>query len=387
MTRADEPRRPTVDRRALLLGTLGVASAGSLAACTHDSARSPGSSPATPSTATPSPATTVAADTRPRWPLTGRLLKSERDAHHAAVAVKVPDNQDEHPQVGIDRADIVYVQLDGYREPSGYSGTRLVPVFHSRMASDVAPVRSIRPVDIPMLSPIGAIIGNTGATGWVLAYVRHYGQYVDGMLSYMNTRGTGSYSIDPSRVRTLGGVAYYDRAVVCHPRTLAKQTTQFRSGPPHAYFPFATGTAKPSTARGRSARTIHVPWKQGHTYDMGYTWSAKAGRYLRSMPWGPHILADGTRVSTDNVLVIRARQHYAKLFSGSGHDEPIHDIIDAKGSFVYAHGGRYVTGTWSKGAVQQPFSFALADGNPLVMGQGQTFVELARQNADVRITG
>jgi hypothetical protein len=28
-------------------------------------------------------------DTRPRWPLTGKLLKDEGEARHAAVAVKV----------------------------------------------------------------------------------------------------------------------------------------------------------------------------------------------------------------------------------------------------------------------------------------------------------
>ena len=380
-----------IDRRQLLLGALGaasVASAASLAGCSsHDDKASPAPGSATSSPPSNPTTTAAPADTRPRWPLTGRLLKDEDAAHHAAVAVKVPDNQDEHPQVGIDKADIVYVELDGYREPSGYSGTRLVPIFHSTMPDAAAPVRSIRPVDIPMLSPIGAIIGNTGATGWVLNYVKHYSQFVEGMLSYMNTQGTGSYSIDPNRVRTLGGQTYYDRAVVCHPKILAKQTRKFRSGPAHAYFPFATGSAKPSTDKGKSADSIHVPWKQGHTYDMGYTWNEAKGKYLRSMPWGPHVLADGTRVTADNVLVVRARQHYAKLFSGSGHDEPIHDIINTSGSFVYAHGGRYVTGTWAKKDVQDRFTFTLADGSPLVMAPGKTFVELARKNADVVIHG
>jgi hypothetical protein len=54
------------------------------------------------------------------------------------------------------------VELEGYRDASGYSGTRLVAVFHSRMADSVAPVRSIRPVDIPLLSPIHALIRRPG---------------------------------------------------------------------------------------------------------------------------------------------------------------------------------------------------------------------------------
>jgi hypothetical protein len=370
------------DRRTLLLGMLGVA--GVVAGCSGSSPKS--STNGATSTPTPSGALSAEAVTPPRWPLVGAPLTDPAAAAHAAVAVKVPDNKNEHPQVGLDKADIVFVELDGYRDASGYGSTRLVPVFHAHMPDNVAPVRSIRPVDVPLLSPIGAVIGNTGAAGWVLSYVEHYGRYVEGTLSYLATKGTGSYSIDPSRVRKLNGVTYYDRAVVCHPRVLAKQTAKFRSGPGQAYFPFAASDAEVSTATGQGARRIRVPWKKADTYDMGYAYDEKSGRYLRSMPWGPHVLRDGTRVATDNVLVVRARQHYAKIYPGSGGVEPIHDIIGASGTFYYFHGGRYVTGTWTKGAVNEPLQFTLADGGPLKMAPGQTYVELPQVNAKVRIT-
>jgi hypothetical protein len=324
-------------------------------------------------------------DGRPRWPLTGQLLGNPAAGRHPAVAVKVPDNRYEHPQVGIDLADVVFVELDGYRDSSGYSSTRLVPVFHSRMPDAVAPVRSIRPVDIPLLSPMDAVIGNTGGADWVLRYARSGSKHLESMLSFLNTEGTGSYSIDRSRVRTIGGVKYYDRAVVCHPRVLARQTRRFATGPAAPYFPFATGDARPSSATGAPARTIRVPWKAGDSYAMSYSYDPGTRRYQRSMPWGPHVLANGRRVSTDNVLVIRAGQRYAKIWTGGGHAEPIHDIIRSRGTFFYANQGRVVTGTWSKAAVEAPFSFRLAGGKPLVMAPGQTFVELARSNAVVRI--
>jgi hypothetical protein len=373
----------SLDRRTLLLGALAAAGTAAVAGCSGKSPKKPVASTTPPATPTPSPSVSV--DTRPRWPLTGKLLKDPADAKHAAVAVKVPDNKNEHPQVGLDKADIVFVELDGYRDSSGYSSTRLMPVFHSRMPDDVAPVRSIRPVDIPLLSPIGVVIGNTGATGWVLNYVKHYSQYVAGQLSYLATKGSGSYSIDPHRVRTYKGVTYYDRAVVCHPKVLAKQTKKFSGGPPHLYFPFASTAAEISTASGRPARTIRVPWKKGDSYDMGYAYDKKSGRYLRSMPWGKHVLANGTRVSTDNILVIRAKQRYTKIYHGPGGPEPVHGIIGTKGSFYYFHGGKYVTGTWAKGAVNALFTFTCADGSPLKMAPGQTYVELPQYNAKIGI--
>lgn len=368
------------DRRTALLGLLGVAGL-AVAGCSDETA-----TPAPAPSATPSP-TAAAVTGRPRWPLTGRPLRDASAAAHAAVAVKVPDNRNEHPQAGLDRADVVFVELDGYRDPSGYSGTRLVPLFHSRLPGRVAPVRSIRPVDVALLSPADAIIGSTGATGWVLRYARHHRRHVEAALTYLETKGTGSYSIDPARVRVYQGVTYYDRAVVCHPKVLARQSNRFRSGPPQAYFSFAETAAEVSTVSGRAARLVRVPWKRGHTYDMGYRYSPTTGRYLRSMPWGPHVLADGTRVACDNVLIVLARQRYAKIYPGAGHREPIHDVVDAEGTFGYAHGGRYVTGTWTKGAVQQPFSFTVDDGSPLRMAPGQTYVELARPQADLRISG
>jgi len=377
-----------MSRRAALLGAVGAG----LAACTKAKPPAPASSapaapPATPTRSpapTPTPSPTPTVDPRPRWPLTGKLLKDQSKARHAAVAVKVPDNQREHPQRGIDQADIVFVQLEGYRDAKGHSGTRLVPVYHSRMAETVEPVRSIRPVDIPLLSPIHALIGNTGAAPWVVNYVKRYRKHVEGMLSYVKTKGTGSYGTDPSRVYTLNGQTYYDKATVCHPKVLIKQTKRFRSGPPQPYFPFASTAEEVSTARGERGRSVKVPYK-GDGYLMGYRYDKKTKRYRRSMPWGPHVLADGTRVSTDNVLVVMAKQHYGKIFRGRGHDEPLHDIIKAEGTFYYFNRGRYVKGVWRKGKVEEPFQFTLPGGVPLKMAPGQTFVELPDTRAKIRI--
>lgn len=375
-----------VTRRAALAGVAAAA----LAACSR--AKPPSTEPPPPAptpistpkpTPTPSPKPPV--DTRPRWPLTGELLKDKKKAQHAAVAVKVPDNRIEHPQRGIDQADIVFVELEGYRDYRGYSATRLVPVFHSSMAESVAPVRSIRPVDIALLSPMDALIGNTGAAKWVINYVKHFRAHLEGMLSFVNTIGTGSYGTDQARVYQLNGQSYYDRAIICHPKVLAKQTKRFRDGPPQVYFPYASTTDEVSTAKGKRGRSVEVPY-QGDGYRMGYEYDTLTKRYRRSMPWGPHILADGTRVSTDNVLIILAKQHYGKIFRGGGHDEPLHDVIHASGTFYYFNRGRYVKGTWRKGAAKKRFTFTLADGKPLKMAPGQTFVELPDDNAKIHIS-
>jgi hypothetical protein len=100
-----------ISRRAVLVGVVGVG----LTACSKPSARL-SVPPTLPPSLSPIPGATptpfASVDARPRWPLTGKLLKDEGQARHAAVAVKVPDNRREHPQRGIDKADIVFVELE-----------------------------------------------------------------------------------------------------------------------------------------------------------------------------------------------------------------------------------------------------------------------------------
>ncbi len=369
-----------LSRRAVLLGALGLAGAG-LVGCTS-SPSSPGTSPetsGTPSPSTPSP-TTPTADVRPRAPLTGGLITNPQALNHAAVAVKVPNLRLEYPQIGLNDADIVFVQ------PNGDAYTRFCAVYHTKLPAKVNPVRSMRPVDVPLLAPMRPVFANTGAANWVENYVDHHRQYIES-LPFMAVQGTGAYEIDPDRVIIVNGQREYDRAVVVHPQVLLKLAKRMKSPPPSLYLPFATGTDTVSTANGKPARTIAIPYSSGSRYDMSYSYDAGQRRYLRSEPWGPHIMTDGQRVTADSVLVIRARWYMGKIYSGGGAPDPIVDIVNKTGSFFYFHGGKYVTGTWSKGNVADLFKFVVTGGAPLKIAPGRTWIEMPQQAADIRITG
>ncbi|MFV0430048.1 MAG: DUF3048 domain-containing protein [Arachnia sp.] len=364
--------------RRTALHIAGISGLG-LAGC----APQPAETPPTPShipAAPTSPAPSPSSDNRPRWPLTGHLLEDAAAPMHAAVAVKVPDNEREHPQAGINDADIVFVELDGYPDSDGYSSTRLMPVYHATMPPDVAPVRSIRPTDVPLLAPITAVLASSGGSGWVKNYVAQFSEFIVSDLTYLAMKGTDAYSVNKDRIRVYQGDTYYDRALVCHPGALSQASEAFPDGPPAAYFPFATDVDQPSAAAGQAATHVGVPWK-GDGYLMGYDFDAASGTYLRSMPWGEHVQLDGARVTTDNVLVIKAAQYTDKLAEGDGNAEPIQDLIDAGGEFLYATGGKYVTGTWAKKAVDSPFEFTLDDKTPLLMTPGRTFVEIPNDDA------
>lgn len=380
----------SISRRTVMLGTLGVAGA-AVVGC---SSQPPGQSAAPVASSTPTPT----GDTTPRWPLTGVPLAAGDDPKHSAVAVKVADNQREHihqgmlVQQGINQADIVFVENDGYASlPSGEAGTRLVPIYHSKFADAVQAIRSMRPVDAALFSPITGVIGDTGAFRWVMDYMTSFPDYYVS-IDYAHGRSKGYYSINSKYVFTYKGNKIYDKAVMCYPAKLSQAAPKrFKAGPQQAYFPWSA-EAEASTASGAPATKVKVPWAQKMNWTMSYTWNDKKQTYERSMPWGPHLLQGNERVTTDNILVILAPITYGhintkgKISAGGAHPEPIYHLIEGSGTFYYAHGGKYVQGTWKKGAIDEPFQFTLSDGSPLKMAPGRTFVELPGDKTKVKFT-
>lgn len=320
------------------------------------------------------PSASATVDTSVRAPLTGEPVSDAAKLNHAAVAVKVSDVLSAHPQTGLNQADIVFV------EPNGISYIRLCAVFHSQFPKAVGPVRSIRPVDVPLLSPMKPVFGNTAAAHWVMNYVAAYRKYLENLYSFKaGVHGTGAYETFPHRASV--------HSVFCHPNALRKLAKRMKSPPAQPYLPFATGDEQVSTdVSGKAAAKVSVPWGPGDSWNTSYHYDESTKQYLRNEPWGKHILMDGKRVTTDNVLVVRAKWKMDKIYHGGGAVDPVVSIINGHGSFYYLNQGKYVKGTWTKGAVKDLFEFTLDDGSPLKIAPGRTFFEIPQINAKVKIS-
>jgi hypothetical protein len=357
-----------------MVGAVGAATSGCGLISPEGSQAHVAATGASTPTSTPPPSPTSTVDTRPRAPLTGQLIIGSTSLDQAAVAVKVSDVASAHPQAGVNAADIVFV------EPNGISYTRLCAVFHSRFPELVGPVRSIRPVDVPLLSPMKPVFGNTAAARWVMHYVAAHADTVENLYSFkVGVHGTEAYYTMPHRARV--------HSVFCRPDELRKLAVSMTAPPMQPYLPFAIGDEQVSTElSGEPARAVSVPWGPGDTFNTGYVYDPSSGRYLRNEPFGKHILMDGHRVTTDNVLIVRAKWMMDKIYAGGGAPDPVVDIINGHGTFFYLHKGTSVKGTWTKGAITDLFQFTLDDGSPLRIAPGRTFMELPQIDANVRIT-
>ncbi|RIQ18249.1 DUF3048 domain-containing protein [Jiangella rhizosphaerae] len=288
-------------------------------------------------------------------PLTG--LPAGTDLDHPAVAIKVSDVRHAHPQVGVDHADIVFA------EPIGVSYTRLAAVSHSTMPELVGPVRSVRPADAPLLGPLAAVFGNTMGAGWVMDYVDSVADLDD--LGTLRAGDSDAYVIDSDRPAP--------DHVFARPAALLELSD--RTAPPSPYFAYAAGGA-PSSAEAGGGPGSAIEISYGPTWQVAWTYDAASGTYLRDEPWGSHVMAGGTGISAVNVLVLDVTATVGKIGTGSGAPVPILDLVDASGRFQAFAGGASVTGTWSKGDVNEPFQFRTDAGDELLLEPGNTWVEL-----------
>ena len=331
-----------------------LAAVAALAAC------STGGTPDAPPPVSPSPSAPAVSVA----PLTGERVDDAARLDRPALAVKVSDVPQAHPQVGVDRADIVFV------EPLGTAYTRLAAVFHSDLPDVVGPVRSVRPVDAPLLGPLAPVFANSMGAGWVVDYV---GDVADlDTLGTLTVSGSGAYTQDPQRRPP--------DHVLAHPDVLLDLSD--RDEPPRHYFAHAQDAAGASAAtEGTAGTSAVVPY--GPDWAVTWTYDDATSRYLREQPWGPHVLANGIQVSADNVLVLSAPTVIEKLRPGSGAPVPVPQLVDGAGELVALTGGQAVRGVWTKGDVNEPFELRTDDGDELLLAPGTTWVELPEASADV----
>ena len=82
----------------------------------------------------------------PRNSLSGRI-----GGDGPILAVKIDDTRSSHPQIGVEDADIVYIeQVEG-------GLTRLAAIFSSKIPQRIGPIRSARISDIELLAQFGRV--------------------------------------------------------------------------------------------------------------------------------------------------------------------------------------------------------------------------------------
>jgi hypothetical protein len=334
-------------RAALLAGVV----LSSLVACNGD-----GEPPAAAST--PTAVTTPTPPPPPPpppvlWPLTG--LESGSVPAHPALAVKIENSIDARPQTGLNAADVVWEEV----VEGGI--TRFVAVYHSTLPAEIGPVRSVRPMDPAIAAPLHGLFAFSGGQPGYVGAVAAAGLQV---LS-MEAGSDGYYRIDSRSA---------PHNVYASPMTLIGQADSAHQAAPAEQFAFAAAGSQPSVVTAGTPATTLGLTLSGVGRPQ-WTWSAPDARWMRAEGTTPAVEADGSPVRAVNVVVLRVDVIATAGRDPAGNAVP-ETLLEGRGEALVADGGRTMPATWVKNGVADPLVLLGADGNPVRLTPGNTWVEL-----------
>lgn len=321
-----------------------------LSACggSHHAAAASSSPLSSPPASTPAPSPTPTP--APVNPYTGGA-----PSKNPVVAVKIDDTANGRPQVGIDKADIVYIeQVEG-------GLTRLLAVFDTNLPT-VEAVRSTRASDPELMAQYGPI-----------AYVASGGapnplQVLDksNLKSDINDRGGPGFARDPNRP-----VPYNLTANLAQIGTTLKSPTAKSIG-------LTWSGALPGLGGEPLAPTVQTV--VGGT-PVRFDWNAAMKRYVRVIDGVVQHAADGAVVSTPNVIVqFCPVTVYPQDIDVMGNPSQYTHTIGS-GRAVIFRGGHAVGVTWHRATATAGTTLTNAAGQPIPLQPGGAWVVLVATGA------
>jgi len=286
----------------------------------------------------------------PTWPLTGQLAGSAPTTQPVLV-VKIDNVAEAHPQSGINQADVVYEEL------VENSSTRLMAIFQSTDAAPIGPVRSARPTDVLVFTPLNRpLFAWSGANTWVRDMIAN-----SNIVDVGNTPAVDQYYRDNVKV------APHNLFIQGYLSMLASH--QADAGAPAPLFTYR-GANDPLGAGARPISSIDIVWgPYGGNAPVDYVWDAGVGGWMRTQRGEPHVDTNGVQVAPPNVIV-----QFVDYVPNGG--IPDGQLLGQGTAWVLTNGS-LIEGTWVKTAPETPTQFLDANGAPIKLTPGRTWVDLA----------
>jgi Protein of unknown function (DUF3048) N-terminal domain/Protein of unknown function (DUF3048) C-terminal domain len=307
-------------------------------------------------TSTTAPSTTAVATTvttvpppPPTWPLTGLEATDPAAMARPALAVKI-DNADAgaRPQVGINRADVVYEE----RVEGGI--TRFLAVFHSQDAQPIGPVRSGRSTDIPIFSALNRpLFAWSGSNGFMAADIQ-----ASNMVDVGHSPAVDQYFRD-------GGWRAPHNLFINGYLPMVDAHRADAGLPPQLFWYRAPGVAPV----GDPVAHLDLAYGGGSSVAVAYDWNGLG--WARSQNGSPHVDAGGVQVAPPNVVV----QFIEYTGYVHGPHLPVGQTV-GEGDVWVLTGGVRVIGRWIKPTPDAVTQYLLPDGTPIGFTPGATWVAL-----------
>ena len=364
------------------LTALAVACCLLFAACGGEAASpspSPSDSPSPTVSPSPSPEVTTTPEptpevyTGPVNPLTG-LPMDGKWVNARPIAIMLNNLVAAQPQLGQSKADIIYEVL----AEGGI--TRMLGVYQTvEGVGMMGSVRSARTYYLELALGHDAVYLHAGGSPDAYDKIKAWNvtalDCVNG--PYEGSKpGSNLFWRDADRIRNNGSV----HSVVTTGDTILEKFAgySFRQEHEEGYTYTQQFAADGTPAGGVSAVTVKVPFS---SYKHGlFEYDEESGKYLVTQYKQPYIDGnDDSQVAVTNVVVIKTDCHVIP-----GDDAGRLDVdLTSGGEGWYACGGKAIPITWSKADRNSPFVYRDEAGAEIVMGQGNSYVNIVPLDCDV----
>ena len=336
-------------RSAALLGTTVLALTSILSACSSQDPAPDRTTARDTSSPEPSVSTSPSAPPQPSL-LSGRIGLPDQPV----FAVKIDNTAKAYPQVGLSKADVVYVeQVEG-------GVTRLAAVYSSRYPTFVGPVRSARITDIELLRQYGRVgLIYSGSQNKLLDNLQRAPL---GRVSF--DEDNSGYRRSSARSPTYDVIGTFDQL-------------RGRAGKvdPPRKVGYTFGAAP---LGGKPAKSVTVNYPGAR---VGAQWSGN--RWLLSMDGVPARAAEGGRLGPTTLVVQFTDVVPSNYHDINGANTPMTATV-GKGRALVFRGGQVFEGAWSRAKAGRPTAYTIA-GEPAVFAPGQIWVTLIGRDRPVTV--
>jgi hypothetical protein len=279
------------------------------------------------------------------------------------IAVKIDDTAPGRPQLGIDQADIVYIEaVEG-------GLTRLAAIFGTHHPA-VGYVRSTRPSDPDLLLQFGKITeAYSGGAHDSLPRV-----HASGITSWSNDAGAPFYE------RVSRSQSSYINLTLHLALVARKVRTPL---PKDIGWTFGTTLSGLATYPGSDVRTVVRGSNAGGT-PVEFRWDAKLGRYVRYIDGVAQHAADGKPITAANVIVQFCRVVAHPQDTDVNGNPSQFTFTVGSGPLSVFRNGKRVNGTWSRPTLSSGTTWRAMSGKQIPLDPGNTWIVLATRGTPLQ---
>lgn len=287
------------------------------------------------------------------------VLSGREGANGPVLFVKIDDTTQAHPQIGLEDADIVYIeQVEG-------GLTRLAAVFSSVVPLRVGPVRSARISDIEIMSQFGRVaFAYSGAQRKLLPVIASANLQDLGA----QRQSPSIFTTDPNRIAPYAMVLRADLLM----QKIAERNYQIDSA---KSIGFEFGEL-PGGGEVTSDATMHWP---AATYSA--RWSSEESRWQLSHNNSLDVADSGVVLGPTTLVIQMVSIVPSEYKDKVGGVTPFSQTVGAGKAYVLRNGQRFET-TWNRTSSKAGTTFTLADGSVMKFDPGQIWIALTDREPD-----